>query len=757
MSVRDFVKPYLVLLLLLLFCPTAEGARVTGSAELNWAEYRREVDGVSDDKASHFYQQYSILYQNNGLINAGRAGRWNMALGYEWNTLDTTVNGNDTGVDTGKILYQGDLVFAPGGLPFQLHAYSQDLQRSHLSYGGGNTFVARGVQDNIIDPYIVDGLSNGQHITTGVTLLAGIQNGTYLGDYRDMLAAFPRLLFDYRDTYVRDLKGATPQHFHLRDLAFVSLNKKKNWFHYRVTDYTDYETSGNDYSERTFLLGTVDHLERRQWINLTNWLKISTDASLTLSEGKGLPGNGSGASEQYQFNLFSRGKHDHWEFSNFTTMSRAVSEGDIIESIFETPWFASGQFNPLDRWKLMTVGKRWVVNSGNTGVSAGRFKDDSSLFGAFEVESRRMRGKVITPKLEMDLRNSSEFEGSGQALRAGVEVRNDQRRDRQLDWRVSDYVGIWDNPDAGTYYENHFKISADLRLNPKMTIGGRQQLAIGSGVYSPNSSEYLLPILSQSFYEQNVTDSRIDTSGAYRSISEAYVELTGTDKWSNRFSGYLDMVHAQGDRHQVRFGHELAFADSTVRLRLSTYLEEGDDLSYRFGPDEVRKPESLTGDPDLLLSHVMTVRYAPSRAWESDAQLRLVWGDGTLGQGWVADFEQNASYNFYNRVGLQRKVLTLREGFDYEQAWGNGTDWYTSLRLSADYYPMSYYVFGFDVEGRHYGVTGQNEYKYGLSAGVAFPKFEARVSYAYGLRDEGDMSVPQVKEQRWEVGVKKIF
>ena len=90
-------------------------AGLTGSAELRYARQETSEQGDKVVDASHFAQQYSLLYQTNGQFLGGRGGKYALGVGYEWNSLDAEINGESADIQTGKILYKGDILIAQIG------------------------------------------------------------------------------------------------------------------------------------------------------------------------------------------------------------------------------------------------------------------------------------------------------------------------------------------------------------------------------------------------------------------------------------------------------------------------------------------------------------------------------------------------------------------------------------------------------------------------------------------------------------------
>jgi hypothetical protein len=596
------------------------------------------------------------------------------------------------------------------------------------------------------------GIYDGQHLSSGITLIAGGPDANLFGDYREKLSALPRLLVDYQEDYVRDLRAVDPQHYRLRDLAFVSLNRKKNWLHYRVFEHTDYINHDNDYQERSWLLGTIDHLNRRQWINLTNWLSISVDGSLTRRTDWRTPTGGE--EDAYLLNLFSIGKRRDWNFSNFTTLERITNEAGGLEKNFEFPLLAAGVLDPLNQWKMYFLGERWQGDNMLAPTDAYERSEDSA-YVKYQIESKRFTGTLLTPEVELDWNRNSRL-GEGEAARVGVEWRSDYRMQRVKDWLVACSAAWFDNNrSASVYSEYTARAALSNRLSSTVEIGGSQDLAVGFGDYSMNLTQHLEPTIAQSFQGEGER-ARSLSGTSYRSTTNAYLELTPPRSWQNRFSVYYDVVHTETDLHQFKLQHDLSYARETWRYEATTLLSEGDELGYRWLADELIALESVTGDPDLTVSHEEGFSYFPNRYWNAKGKLRVLWGQGPRGSGWLLLGEQTAAYHIYEASGIPRRWLSLEQRFDYQSVWGDDSLWYANLELYAIYYATRYLTFDAKVGVRHYGLTDQNEFEFETSAVAAFRKLQANVSYAYGRAADSSF-MPGVREQRWEVGLKKFF
>jgi hypothetical protein len=741
-------------------CPIAAqvvGSSLGGSVLLDWASYHHE-DGADDVEGSHFFQQYSLLYKTEGVINSGRAGRWDIALGYEWNDLSSDLDDEDYDERTDKILYRGDLLFAPGGLPLRIHAYSHDLQQS-VAYDH-----TRGDFGALIDPGIITTINNGQHLTSGLTLLAGIRNGSYLGQYRELLSQFPKLLVDFREDLVRDTERPDPVHYRMRDLAFVSLNKKDNWFHYRHREFEDYENSGSDYTEKTFLLGTVDHLYRRQWINLTNWVKVSTDLSLTQYEEPFMAWE---KEETYAFNLFSKARRRNLDVSNFASFRR-TKQNDEIENEIYFPVFASGTLDHQSTWRAMLIGSREKNDYFASGVTD---LSDETLYGRFQLETTRYPGYVFTP--EIALETSSTTKAEGNAAQVGFELSSDDRYRTSYDWLVG-YKLTWVNGDRQTwddgdnladenvnYWGHELLASVKHRATPGVEVGAIQRLLFGSG--DNNGSGAATSYITQRDFllisqDGNSADKSEDEN-SFGSYSTAYLELIGDRRMTNRFEGsFIYEKDSSDSEHLLELRHTLRSNLSKSTLRMDNVFRSGEDIRSALDADEVPDPWGRLRNVDMTFSHSTELRYRPNRAWEARGEAGIDWMSGDNDDAWVFSVEEESRYSHYQYGGLSRKILEAYQLFDYEQTWGAASTWYARLECGVDWSPVRRFLVGGNVSLEYWDWREQTEVGYELYAAVDFQKLRAKTSYEYRQRDhDDDESTPTVKDSRLTVSVQKLF
>ncbi|MHB8708284.1 MAG: hypothetical protein ACYC9I_05375 [Desulfuromonadales bacterium] len=737
-------------LAVILTCAPAE-ARISGALEWNWADYSKEVDGEEAVSASHFVQKYSILANWQGQLNGGRAGGWALGLGYDWTSFDNEINGEDNSETRGKMLYEGEVLFAPGGLPIRFHGFSYDLTRTSLA-----TLTRIGQRDHLIEPDIVNDLHNGQYITSGFTLIAGIRNGTYLGEYRELLSKYPRLFIDFRETYNKDDKSELyPEHTRDRDLAFVSLNKKDNWFHYKYRDYIDYNDANNNYTTKMFLLGTVDHLNRRQWIHLTNWIRLSVDGSLTISDDA-LETDTGGYEETYALNAFTVARRAGWEVSNFTSASRTSNLAGRLEKNLYIPFYGSGAIDPQTSWRGQLVFSR----EENEDSFRALRTDEDVAYAQLQLESRKNRGYLLTPEIELESRDASD--GRGQAGRVGFELGTDSRYDRRLQWHSAYSAGYFDgetdNGEQTGFFEQRGLLAADYAYDSRTRFGVSQELIVGWGKYAGNTTNYLTPLISWARETFQVdADVTGEDGSAVRSLTTAYLELNGRERMRNRFSMSLDYLETPEEQVQrLVIEHRLDYSRRELELIITNSFQQGDDLSLGYAGQELAGLESAVSDPDLSFGHRTSLRYRPNRHWDVLGRLVYAWASGPENDGSLVAVEQVARYSVFSATAYARRLLQFNQEFHYEKLLDAANAWYSDFIFGAEYYPRSYWVLGARAAVRYYGEAEQMQLGYSLYSALRYPKFEARVAYAYAESEESDRD-PQTDEQRVEVSLKRLF
>ena len=734
--------------LLGLFCgvPGVLAGKLSGSAEVRYGSYQAEVDGVSVADSSHFVQQYSTMYNMQGVFHGGRGGQYNLGLGGEWTGIKSRVDTEDIDISTAKILYRGDFTFAPGGLPFRLHAYSYDQHQSQLLIDTVGGYAG------ILRPQMVTDINNGQRYITGITLIAGIKNGHYAGRYRNILSKYPRLLMDYRESYVRNLESNLPEHYRLRNLAFVSLNKKDNWFHYRFTDYKDYLAPGgeNDYEERVFSIGTIDHMLSRHWVNMTNWIQLSMDGSLTLTDRIQ---NQKGPVERYDLNFFARAHRSHWRADTFSTYTR-LKEGSELDKVLETPFFLSGEISQDTSYRFRFVGvqdqKRYLDN----GVRS----DKNTAYASTRFSTFRRGRYVFEQEIEADVTGGDE--GRGSAQRLALEVHSNNRYSPRHDVLVSyDLTHIGGTVADGTdvdYVEHRGIADYATDLNSRVRAGLREVLTLGEGSVG-SLSQYIIP-------RGNVVSLISNASGLqegtiFQASTIGFIEFRPERvPLQNRLEMTYDFQRNRGtSENRFKVIHSLRYDRRGFRARMINRLILGHDAGNDGMPrGEIGVPSQVTSF-DSAYSHSSSLDYSPSRSWEAtfDADYNYNGGDQGAISKW--SIKQGFVYNFFKVNGLVRKIATLDEELTYDRYVGIDDLLVTAtyLTMIGNYYPSRRTNLGARVRYGIYSPGGTQVLTYTLHAGLNFEKLIVAADYAYGT-NLGSQPEDRI-EHRWELAVKKLF
>lgn len=752
--------PYLVFLLLLLTChPAAAASRWDGFAQWSLGNWERQENGRKVEEARHFTQQYSLLYHRDGFINGGKGGRYNVAFGGEWTSLDgeisTPLEDRDTGVDTFKILYRGEVLFAPGGLPFRLHAYSQDLRRSTF----GRDFGLREDFDEL-DPGIATEILNGTHVRSGLTLMVGIKNGSYMGRYRDVLSQLPRLYVDYSQTDVKDVNSLVPQHYRERNLAFVSLNKKDNWFHFRYYDFEDFENPEDSFGEQVLMLGTVDHNLQRQWINLTNWIQVSVDGAFTKTNWQQptrIP------EERFNLNLFGVAARRNWKTSTFTTYER-LDDGSDLEKRLEVPLFASGDISRDTGWRTRFIGFREEVHPFQNGEEVG----EEGAFLSTRVETLRRNRYIVAPLVEIEVYESDD-RGQGSAGRLGVEVfSNNLYRPRHALFGSYTYTvidGEGEAPDRRevNYQEHKVTGKIDSQLNPYWRLGAQEDLLYASGDFDRNATRHIGANADLSFIRGTGDNLRV-RGETWRSTSRLYAEWSPLSRWRNRAEFVLDHFDSEGGSlTQYNLRHSLDYDNRRWRARMTNDLIWGDGIQESSIPvldvfDNAGAPLATGLEVDSQYIHSSSLVYSPGREAEFGFRNFIDWRSTNVGNQYVLESRQNFLYNLYTVNGFVRRLASVQEEIAYEAYRGTaGTkEDLGSFTLTGNYYPLKVVLLAAKIRYRRYFAEEQNEWTSFLNAGLVFQKLELRFEYAYGDREKGE-SEPSVKEHRWQITVTKTI
>ncbi len=725
---------------------------VSGHLEWRYGRHEAEENGEEVYDADWLTQQYSLVYRTDGVLSKGRMGNYNLALGYEWNALDGEVNGESTDVSAGKFLYEGDLLIAPGGLPFRLHIYSRDLVPStFVEASAGGLFEQLPTDDFFID-WTVVGLNNGQQTITGFTLFAGSSSSDYEGPLKEALVNVPRLLIDYQQSYVKDLKSLTPYHYRDRNLAFVSLNKRDNWFHYRVYDHSDFINPNNDFIEKAYILGTIDHTLQRKWVRLTNWIEFSADGSF-LTTSQLAPGQS--PERSFDLNLFSVARRQGWEVANFTNFNRTTNSGGLSKEL-EVPIFATKALDPETTLRMRFIAEK----ESRIFFSSDDEKDRDVAFFSNRIEALQRQRWNLNGQLDLERKEGDQREGV--AVRTLVELLNNRSYRPEYDlfasYSLAHFGGRRDLADDTDFWEQELVGSLETDLALSYRTGVTQRFLHGSGNLDGNVTEHIVPRSVSGLVLSN--DQELMREGSvFRSTTTWFGEYRSAARLSSRLELTYDYLKDEKGAEDILVAsHRLRYDSRKILVSLQNRLVMGDHRVSEAGVGASDLSASVSGDIDRSFETHFFSAWYPYR-WV-DASLRA---DHELRQSDAGDLnqffvEQRLQYNYFQRGGSGRKLFTVAEEFEWERV-SSGFDVTRTARtftLAGEYFPTLRTLLGLRLRYRYLEPEDAGAITAYLTAGVNFEKLQISLDYAYGTREEGAL-VADRKEHRWEVKARKIF
>lgn len=743
-----------ILLILFLSVPLAVNAgtgNIEGFMEWRYGSHEAEEGGAKVFDADWLTQQYSLLYRYEGVWADGRAGRYNLALGYEWNSLDGSVNEESTDVNTGKFLYEGNLTFAPGGLPLVLNAYSRDLSQSRFSTAPVSGLFDGLPTDGYVAPGAVVGIFNGQNIQSGLTLLVGSASGDYEGPYREVLSNAPRLLFDYKQNYVRDLKGLAPQHYRDRNLAFVSLNKKDNWFHYRVYDHKDFLNENQDFTEKVYILGTIDQAMQRRWVQLTNWFELSVDGSYSTSN---IQSGGGVAERRYDLNLFSIARRRGWEASNFTTYRREL-DAQGLERELQVPFFVTRSINPETDLRF-----RFITEKNVEQFHSDSERDRESVFFSTRVDAFQRQRWTLSGQIEAETKSGTI--GEGVAARALIELGSNRLYRPRYDffsvYSLAYFQGEGRSGVATDFLEQQFNFRLERDFGPGFRTGLHQDFIYGTGELESTTSEFIHP-RSSSGLTLSRNEEVIRDGDVFRSTTTWFGEYRATSRFSNRLELTYDYLSSGETEDSVLLAtNRLRYDSRKFLASMNNRLILGE---HQLGTTAITASDltsGITGGADASIETRLYAAYFPARSLEANIRLEHNWRDFDSGDSHQYFIEQQVVYTFYANAGFGRRLFSLAEEIVWERfsSPSAGTRDARAFTLSGTFYPTVRTLLGARVRYRYLEPAETGAITTYLTAAVNFEKLQVSLDYAYGTREDGDVELER-DEHRWELRARKVF
>ena len=707
-------------------------ARLNGETELGYVDYDSSANGRQRD-GSTFQQRYALLYSNKGLLEHGRLGRYQYGLGYEWASFRTRISSDgDDGTlstSTGHLLFNGALQLKPAKLPLRLDAYSQDLNRT--------TFLDTGafLQQDIMNPGITTSLVNGTRIRSGITLVYGLAQDSTHPLYREL----PRLTLDYKNYYDRDLKSSMPINTRATnwDVALTKGDVEIGFFRY---DYSDKINDLSSYIQDRFTIGTTTYRDGRRWVDLTNWIKLSTDASFTRRRG----GSISDAGDDYDINLQAKAIRDRWNVMTFNSFNRSQREDGLSHTMI-VPVYAKGTWNSDTDWQVRLLAKQRKKD----GPRLNAQDNSTDLLATVRVNTFKRSAFTLTPSLSVEQIEDSDK--TTVIMLGAVEAASTRRFSSRyaLYGRYSLGLTASETATADTDYmlqtlqgRGVYTVSDRLRLELEET------LKYGSGT---NDTETYAGVLSGNFTDTTyVPGSAVQREIRPNTMYQSTTKLTASWIPAPRFRvGFMltgDVLKQQDQDADI-----LASLVNTVDYSLP---------SFSVG-STIRVAKRNFGEQDVTeLSGSGSAVYKPNQKMSSEVRYNVSYtteNDSTLTH---MNVFQRFKYSFFKNGGFGRRLFDVTEELsfyrtrDVEPGLLRQNDSEKRLTFGGDYYPTKYLLMSAVIRYSLLDPGDKKELFGSGGIGVQFPSLQANIDYSYGRRTGvNDNRV----EKRFSANLKKQF
>lgn len=721
--------------MLLLFSSVAS-ARLSGDASLTYIAYDGHADGSISMSSNSLVQNYSLLYSSNGPIYNSRVGRYDISLGYNWTALDTTFKSStqpteNYNVTRGHLLYKGEINLDPKEVPFRLTAFSRDMSRNTITSTRGrgmqNFASIFGYRDQ------ATGINDGIHIETGATLVAGVKNGMTNG-YNEILRHFPMILLDYKDTVNRDLRSLSPVDNRLSRLAFVSLNKKDNWFHYRHTLYDDYLNKNNNYVENEIQLGTVDQYMARRWVDFSNWIKVSTDLQLSKRKSN----YQANAIDDINLNLYVTGERKYWNARTFSTFKRYKDEKNKLSYQTTLPLYAAGAVNQDMSWNARTAFR------DNHDIDAlGASSRFTNILVGYRVDA--FKRSPFTLSQSFDVESSKTSLADYVTLSGGLETTSTNRYSRIVTLGASYNIKNSATSNAATtsnFLEQNVQLRGGYAPSNTLRFEARQKNTFTTGNLTPFSgpTRNSGTQLSQYLNPRGISAADVG-SDSYQSVTA----LSVTWNPKPRLNAYLTLsediyktdVIGVSPVSEVQSG--VSFANDAWSV--------SDTLRYAHGSRDT------LDDNANSISNSASLRYIHSRNLDASASASYSANYSKGDTLYKTTIEQRLNYSYFTKTGITRKLLEFNETLMYSDGTANSSHAFNKyLLLGFKYYPISQLTLSGGVGYSYTASIRDYTIAWNASAVANFRLLQASVDYVHGIR-----KLDGARENKFTGNIRKSF
>lgn len=718
---------------LILFCSSVAGASLSGDASLTYTAYDGHANGSNSMSSRSLVQNYSLLYSSGGPVYNSRVGNYNVSLGYNWTALDTTLKSStqpteNYNLSRGHILYKGEINLDPKEIPLRLNAYSRDMTSNSILNSNG---IGRENFSSFIGDHNQQiGINDGLHIESGATLVAGVKNGMTNG-YNEVLRNFPMILLDYKDSIIRDLRSINPVDTRLSRLAFVSLNKKDNWFHYRHIQFDDYLYTSNNYVENEIQLGTVDQNMERRWIDFTNWLKVSTDLQLSRRKSN----YERNPIEDINLNAFVAAERQSWNMRSFTSFNRHKDEANRLSYETSLPLYASGLVSQDISWNARTSFR------DNHDVDAlGVRSNFTTMLVGYRLDA--FRRAPFTLSQSFDVESSQSLISNYLTLSGGLETTSTPRFSRDVtlgaSYNIKNAAASSSTDSTSNFFEQKLDLRGGYSFSNILRFDVRENIIFTKG----NLPSFNETTRNSGFQLGQSSDFRnaINSEG-YHSLTTAAISWNPKPRLN---------IHLTMDEDVYKFSGRGVANFTEVRsgiLFSNNAWSVSDTITYNHG-DRAALDENAD-----FISNYASLNYIYSRNFDAGLKVSYSTSYSTAETVHYTDIEQRANYNIFTKSGIIRKLLEFNETLAYSSgAETSSHEFRKGLMLGFKYYPISRLTLAGGV-GASY-VTSPSDYTliWNASAVANFKLLQASLDYVSGIR-----KLDSARENRFTGNIRKSF
>ncbi len=724
-----------------LLLPNAAEARLWGDAEFGYASLDTTINGEKRTKDS-LYQRYSLLYGSGGRLGGGVAA-YAYAVGYEWGSVD--YSGNSSAVQSGHLLYSGDFTYEPRNVPVSLKLFSMDKSRMmFLSEGMTTKSLEYPVTGGEILPSgMPSSILGGTRTVTGGQLKLG--SSRYIAPKYAFMKELPFTVIEYREDTVEDLKSITPQHLRNRNFS-LALKASRVWFQYGFIDSKDYIGSSNNraggssdssWREDRYQIGTVDNTQTREWVDLTNWIKLSADGEFVKYSDQM---SNIVPKESYRLSLFGIATRQEWSARSFNRLERVVSGyGDtrIISNSTDIPLYVSGTFGTDTSWDFsaQTRDQQDFNPSLRTATSI------SNLSTSFRAQTFKRSPFTLAPSFTFD---QTRYTGESRSnYTARIETASTRRYSDNVSlFAAYDFKYLTEekqNAAVTNRLENYLTGQVAWRLTERLRVEVEENLTYSSG------NTTIDKVTDSSGKPLDITERSSLENSYFRSLSKAKIAWNPTGRLRTAATVTVDILSpSPGDMDTIiTFGQ-------TIDYNL---------MDYKISSD-LRHVTRMTGaatSSELYAS--ANASYAVKKNLEMSMRGNYTQIDSGNYRSSSGELLQRVQYHIDRNKFGGGKLLEFTEEGSYLKG-GNGwgyTGTYSTIRrvtLLASYFPYKNLYIGATSRYSLLDPGNVTEW-FGTSIiGLNSPKLQASLEYGYGKR-KGDAD--NRLESKFSANIKKQF